>query len=369
MNARLRVVLIVWKLTHWWKDRKSCPVDLFLIMIIQAHYISICLLYAYIPSMTLAYSVSLNHFMCSLAAPSYHCTTLITKLCASSVKLLEHRLRALEACLELALHPTKSSAKKQRRGSLKRQHSVARSSSTPHVCVDANAKPTATSSTVVTDLPLVNRFSPLSYDLDIPTPEKSSLHTSTSNAEDESPESPESPLPLPPSTTHVKANSNGSQPLWMNPKVKHIWKTTKSTTTDEVTAHIAGLGFDLESFKVERRQSKRGLKEIWFFAVLADSKTILDLAAKWSSSNCPWSIKDPVQYTQSQKNPFLSQSSQPPKPPYHPQPLFNHLPRPPLPPRPPLFLPTPNPPTQTLLLHNLLQILLPLLPHPAPPLN
>ena len=286
---------------------------------------------------------------------------------ASSVKLLEHRLRALEACLELALHPTKSSAKKQRRGSLKRQHSVARSSSTPHVCVDANAKPTATSSTVVTDLPLVNRFSPLSYDLDIPTPEKSSLHTSTSNAEDES---PESPLPLPPSTTHVKANSNGSQPLWINPKVKHIWKTTKSTTTDEVTAHIAGLGFDLESFKVERRQSKRGLKEIWFFAVLADSKTILDLAAKWSSSNCPWSIKDPVQYTQSQKNPFLSQNSQPPKPPYHPQPLFNHLPRPPLPPpRPPLFLRTPNPPTQTLLLHNLLQILLPLLPHPAPPLN
>ena len=161
---------------------------------------------------------------------------------ASSVKLLENRLRALEACLELALHPTKSSAKKQRRGSLKRQHSVARSSSTPHVRVDANAKPIATASTVVTGLPLVNRFSPLSSDLDIPTPEKSSLHISASNAEEES---PEAPLPLPPSTTHVKANSNGSQPLWKNPKVKHIWKTTKNTTADEVTVHIAGLGFDM----------------------------------------------------------------------------------------------------------------------------
>ena len=32
-----------------------------------------------------------------------------------------------------------------------------------------------------------------------------------------------------------------------------------------------------------RRQSKRGIKEIWFFAVLADSKTILELVAKWSS--------------------------------------------------------------------------------------
>ena len=76
---------------------------------------------------------------------------------------------------------------------------------------------------------------------------------------------------------------------------------------------------------------------------------------KWSSSKCQWSIKDRVS-TQPQHPSFLAQSSLPPKPPYHPQPLFNHLPRfpfplstptppPPPPPEPPRSLPTLNPPS------------------------
>ena len=164
----------------------------------------------------------------------------------------------------------------------------------------------------MTELPLENRFSHLSEDTHYP--------------EDNTPPSPPTlaamPLTLPtlhesasleaparrPSSNTLSSQPILTQPLFKEPKVKYIWRTTKKTTSDEVTAHIAALGFSTDAFRVERRESMRGCKKVWFFAVLAAVKTIQEILAKWSSSKCQWSIKDPVS-TQPQHPSFLAQSS------------------------------------------------------------
>ena len=281
----------------------------------------------------------------------------------TTVKALEARIRALEACLELTLNKvnvdSKSKTEPVKSKKRKQKPKFSRySTATP--LASPTCRESATSETlVVTELPLENRFSHLSEDTHYP--------------EDNTPPSPPTlaamPLTLPtldksasleppakrPSSNTLSSQPILTQPLFKEPKVKYIWRTTKKTMPDEVTAHIAALGFSTDAFRVERRESTRGCKKVWFFAVLADAKTIQEILAKWSSSKCQWSIKDPVS-TQPQHPSFLAQSSLPPKPPYHPQPLFNYLPRLPLSPLHPNPPPPPPPPPTT-----------PFPPHSQPP--
>ena len=90
----------------------------------------------------------------------------------------------------------------------------------------------------------------------------------------------------------------------------------KKTSVDEVTAEVAGLGFEEKTFKVERRVSRRGNRKVWYFAVLAEAKTLRKVKSKWHALKQGWSLKDP-DTTSTKQNHFLSRSAQPKNPPYH----------------------------------------------------
>ena len=86
-------------------------------------------------------------------------------------------------------------------------------------------------------------------------------------------------------STSLLSTTIPTKPRFVNPQVKYIWKSTHKTTPDEVCAHISGLGFSINDFIVERRNSRRGHKKVWYFALLAEASTIRSIGSKWHSLN------------------------------------------------------------------------------------
>ena len=95
-------------------------------------------------------------------------------------------------------------------------------------------------------------------------------------------------------STSLLSTTIPAKPRFVNPQVKYIWKSTHKTTPDEVCAHISGLGFSINDFIVERRNSRRGHKKVWYFALLAEASTIRSIGSKWHSLNQHWLLRDPA---------------------------------------------------------------------------